>query len=109
MAAVISTRGKFHPVKRDILTGDVIHVMVGHEMYGDSDVVARVFGRSVPMYRGGPMEMHYYPQIDDEVAEDVIEIGPSDGYRFLGEAKRALLERLAEYLAERAKNPPKRW
>lgn len=84
---------KYHPGRHDPVTGLTVYSIVGHELYGDSDVLARIFGK--PVREHGRSRMAYTACIDDERNETGIEMGP---YRYLRVAKRELNQILAVYL-----------
>jgi hypothetical protein len=65
-----------------------------------SDLKARIFCQRVELYRSGPKELRYFPQIDDDVKESVVIIGNVDkGYRLISEAKSELEKHFNAYIA----------
>lgn len=54
---------------KDDITGAVITYVKGHELYGDSVIVARVFSERVPEYRGGPKVIRHFAKVEDEDKE----------------------------------------
>ena len=81
----------------DEITGDIIAI----EGYAwPAELKARIFVERVLEYPGGPKVTRYYPQIDDDAREYRIILGDvNKGYRFLKDAKAALVKELDAFEA----------
>ncbi len=64
-----------------------------------SDLMARIFVARIPIYHSGSKEIRFFPQIDDDIKENVIIIGDIDkGYHLISEAKRELEKEFDKYI-----------
>lgn len=81
----------------DEITG-TIYTVDGYQFF--HDIKARIFVDNIYPYQGADKKVkRYFPQIDNDIKEEVFIIGDqSKGYQYLKNAKRLLIECLDEYL-----------
>lgn len=86
----------------DEITGVKVYTIEGHNLYGDSDFVVRIFRERKKRYSFGTQtEYRFFPQIDNERIEKQWEIGDSkQGFRSVKEAMRMAEEELDKLTAK---------
>ncbi len=86
----------------DEITRMEVYTIDGHQLYGDSDFVVRIFRERVIKYSFGTQtEYRFFPQIDNERLEERWEIGDAvQGYRKIKEAMKAAEEELEKLIAQ---------
>jgi len=81
----------------DEITQNKIYVVPGYQWNTLDRYTIRIFAEKKPEYQGSSRKiLRYFPQIDDNKEENIYEVGPREGFRYLKDAKIALEQTLKE-------------
>ncbi len=89
---------KYIKYRDEVLKQDIIAIK-GYQW--PSDLKVRIFIDKIPEYYNGTKVVRYFPQIDDDIQEQVFIIGDRDkGFKKISEAKVELEQFFEQYLKE---------